>query len=230
MIAGIRPLLLSRRAMQSSRKRISRPFGPGPRGLAEAPNLVGRRNRALQENPDLRLGPPNFFRKNPPAALEPYQIAGRSSLFFAFFAASGQSSPLEPKDMPTGLLRLAQVRAVGPPLGLLGNMLHKTKEKGKGRPVPIEREMFAEIRALDEYDLRRLAIFVKGLLLQRGDLGPQADERPEDGKVGYRQQSVNCGKRGCKTCPHGPYWYAYWREGGRLRSRYIGKSLPEGAG
>lgn len=42
----------------------------------------------------------------------------------------------------------------------------------------------------------------------------------------FRQEYVRCGKRGCKSCPHGPYWYAYWREGGKLRKRYIGKTLP----
>jgi hypothetical protein len=25
---------------------------------------------------------------------------------------------------------------------------------------------------------------------------------------------------------HGPYWYAYWKENGRTRSRYIGKEPP----
>jgi hypothetical protein len=34
-----------------------------------------------------------------------------------------------------------------------------------------------------------------------------------------RAEYVNCGR-----CPvqHGPYWYAYWREEGRLRKRYLG--------
>jgi hypothetical protein len=36
---------------------------------------------------------------------------------------------------------------------------------------------------------------------------------------------VKCGKK-CGGCPHGPYWYAYWREGKRLRKRYVGKGLP----
>lgn len=96
--------------------------------------------------------------------------------------------------------------------------------------MAIERELFSQIRALDEYDLRRLIIFVKGLLLQRGAMpGSEGDASSEEGgKVGYRQQMVQCGKRGCKSCPHGPYWYAYWREGGRVRSRYIGKTLPAG--
>ncbi len=42
----------------------------------------------------------------------------------------------------------------------------------------------------------------------------------------FRQEMVKCGKKGCTRCPHGPYWYAYWREGGRTRSRYVGKQLP----
>jgi hypothetical protein len=41
----------------------------------------------------------------------------------------------------------------------------------------------------------------------------------------YRCEFVNCGK--CKGgCAHGPYWYAYWKENGRLRKRYIGKLDP----
>jgi len=43
-------------------------------------------------------------------------------------------------------------------------------------------------------------------------------------KVSYQHEWVKCGKPGCKKCPHGPYWYAYWREDGRLRSRYLGSA------
>lgn len=46
----------------------------------------------------------------------------------------------------------------------------------------------------------------------------------ESGSVTYRLERVSCGKN-CKGCPHGPYWYGYWREGKRTRSKYIGKSL-----
>jgi hypothetical protein len=48
----------------------------------------------------------------------------------------------------------------------------------------------------------------------------------------YRSEPVRCGKKGCKCAEgqlHGPYWYAYWTEGGRTRSQYIGKKLPKGA-
>ncbi|HEX2030629.1 MAG TPA: hypothetical protein VHL78_04405 [Actinomycetota bacterium] len=94
--------------------------------------------------------------------------------------------------------------------------------------MALDRELIRAVRALDEYDLRRLLIFVRGLLVARA--GAEWD-RPTSrrGKVTFRQEPVRCGRKGCTRCPHGPYWYAYWREGGRLRSRYIGKRLPDAA-
>src|SRR5262245_58841038 len=37
-------------------------------------------------------------------------------------------------------------------------------------------------------------------------------------------QWVLCGREGCRCaqgCPHGPYFYRFWREGGRLRKQYV---------
>ena len=49
--------------------------------------------------------------------------------------------------------------------------------------------------------------------------------------ITYQLQFRKCGKPTCSTCRegqgHGPYWYAYWREGPRLRSGYVGKSRPD---
>ena len=57
---------------------------------------------------------------------------------------------------------------------------------------------------------------------------------PDDQHITYQLQYRKCGKSACGTCRkgqgHGPYWYAYWREGSRLRSGYIGKSHPGSAG
>jgi hypothetical protein len=54
---------------------------------------------------------------------------------------------------------------------------------------------------------------------------------PGDHHITYQLQFRKCGKHTCSTCRdgqgHGPYWYAYWREGSRLRSGYIGKMPPE---
>jgi len=94
--------------------------------------------------------------------------------------------------------------------------------------MPISRDLIRQIRALDTYDLRRLQMLVRGLLVDDPD---EAATKPAagSGKVTFRQEHVRCGKQSCTRCPHGPYWYAYWREDGRMRSRYIGKTLPRDA-
>jgi len=54
---------------------------------------------------------------------------------------------------------------------------------------------------------------------------------PKHKHITYQLQYRKCGKPNCRTCRtsqgHGPYWYAYWYEGPRLRSGYIGKSLTQ---
>ena len=87
--------------------------------------------------------------------------------------------------------------------------------------MPISRDLIRELRGLDAYDLRRLQIVIRGLLDSA-----EPEPGPRAGKVSFRQQTVRCGKKGCTSCPHGPYWYAYWREDGRMRSKYVGKELP----
>jgi hypothetical protein len=93
--------------------------------------------------------------------------------------------------------------------------------------MSLDRRLYTELRHLDRHDLRRVAIFVRGLLVAKGDDFVAAGEH-EPG-VTYRLEDVRCGKPGCSRCPHGPYWYAYYREDGKLRSRYIGRELPPAA-
>ena len=57
---------------------------------------------------------------------------------------------------------------------------------------------------------------------------------PSSAHVTYRQQFRRCNKADCPGCRgggqgHGPYWYAFWREDGRPRSRYLGKEIPAAA-
>jgi hypothetical protein len=53
---------------------------------------------------------------------------------------------------------------------------------------------------------------------------------PTNQHITYQLQYRKCGKPTCSTCKtgvgHGPYWYAYWRDGTKLRSGYIGKVQP----
>ena len=86
------------------------------------------------------------------------------------------------------------------------------------------RDLVRQIRRLDEFELRRLLILVRGLLLEVD--GHPVDEPGLPSTLTYRQEHVRCGKDSCSRCPHGPYWYAYWREEGRTRKRYIGRHLP----
>lgn len=91
--------------------------------------------------------------------------------------------------------------------------------------MAIPRELISQIRRLDQYDLRRLMILVRGLLIGV-DGEPENESLPGVPSVTYRQEEVTCGKQTCTTCPHGPYWYAYWKEDGKTQSRYIGRHLP----
>jgi hypothetical protein len=57
-------------------------------------------------------------------------------------------------------------------------------------------------------------------------------ESQQGEKVTYRLELVKCGKLTCRCAAgqlHGPYWYAYQRQAGRVKSWYVGKQLPQSA-
>lgn len=62
-------------------------------------------------------------------------------------------------------------------------------------------------------------------MTQRPELKPvkQRHDRRSPG-VTYQLEHVLCNKPGCRQL-HGPYWYAYWKVGGRMRKKYVGKSF-----
>ena len=41
-----------------------------------------------------------------------------------------------------------------------------------------------------------------------------------------RKEYVKCGNPVCYRCQHGPYYYAYWKDNGKLKKKYIGKYDP----
>jgi hypothetical protein len=64
-----------------------------------------------------------------------------------------------------------------------------------------------------------------------GPFGPDAvAERDDDQGGTYRLELVSCGKARCLKCAegpaHGPYWYRYFRQDGKVVSKYVGKNLP----
>lgn len=91
------------------------------------------------------------------------------------------------------------------------------------------------IKPLTPRQLRKLDSWLHGLMeTGQKDAGKSKGRRGEADRRGtarqsYRLEGVRCGKENCKCAGgevHGPYWYAYWSEGGRTRSKYIGKRLP----
>lgn len=64
----------------------------------------------------------------------------------------------------------------------------------------------------------------------QADQGEAQAEQAQAEHITYRQEYVKCGKPTCTKCSegpgHGPYWYAYRREAGKLKKQYIGKNRP----
>ncbi len=50
--------------------------------------------------------------------------------------------------------------------------------------------------------------------------------------VTIREEFIKCGKDACNLCPHGPYYYAYWKDkannnnSNKLRKKYLGSIDP----
>ncbi|TRZ66913.1 MAG: hypothetical protein D4Q77_03965 [Methanothrix sp.] len=84
------------------------------------------------------------------------------------------------------------------------------------------------LKEQDNAVLQEVKEYIDRLISDRdgADLPVVVLEENRLGPVTYRQERVYCGKS-CKGCPHGPYWYAYWKEDGRTHTRYIGKELKE---
>jgi hypothetical protein len=82
-------------------------------------------------------------------------------------------------------------------------------------------ELGEMVRAREQHSVEPKSVQAKGREIVETQ---RIDERL------YQLERVRCGKAGCKCAGtdgelHGPYWYAYWREDGRLKSRYVGKRL-----
>lgn len=103
----------------------------------------------------------------------------------------------------------------------------KSKTKTKDEIFQdLSEKQLAELRAIDDR--------LNNALLDRRagrDVETASSARMEAqiGSITFRYETVRCGKENCSRCPHGPYWYAYWKENGRTRSRYIGRTLPTAA-
>ena len=96
------------------------------------------------------------------------------------------------------------------------------------------REALEAAEALTFRELRQLDTWIHERLDARGDAPNREviEERVIGGET-FRLELKRCGKVHCRCArgqAHGPYWYAYRKEGGRVRSRYVGKTAPSAVG
>lgn len=97
------------------------------------------------------------------------------------------------------------------------------------------REIKQLVRALTPRELAKLEAWLHTLIHNREYKSTRTTKPHEvlhgsqTTRKSYRLQSIRCGKENCKCREgnlHGPYWYAYWTEKGKIKSQYIGKKLP----
>ncbi|MGI9055070.1 MAG: DUF6788 family protein, partial [Pyrinomonadaceae bacterium] len=96
------------------------------------------------------------------------------------------------------------------------------------------REIKKDLSALNLPELRQVEIWLRNHLSKAEDKIKTSESAAKNtiveeidinGKT-YRLQFVRCGKETCKCATgglHGPYWYAYWFENGKTKSKYLGK-------
>lgn len=103
--------------------------------------------------------------------------------------------------------------------------------------APIDR-VKALLAALPREDQEELTRFLHDMLITpeevetRHAASLQAERGGKKVTYTYRNEWIRCGKDGCKCMGgerHGPYTYKYWKEEGRLRKSYVGKSAQRKA-
>lgn len=94
--------------------------------------------------------------------------------------------------------------------------------------------VIADAALLSDGDLANLASWLQrereARAQQPGAAGSHVVREERGGKRTYRLELVTCGNEGCHCMTggalHGPYWYWYKKEGGRVKKGYIGKNTP----
>ena len=111
-------------------------------------------------------------------------------------------------------------------------MLHKAM-KPPSLPRSLPKYLSEGLPKQDDQTLRETIEYLEELLEFRGEIDeselPDTAEPLEDqsnGKGTVVKEKVKCGDESCHCADgelHGPYLYRYFREGGKLKSEYIGK-------
>ncbi len=95
------------------------------------------------------------------------------------------------------------------------------------------REAKKLVGALSARQLVKLNAWISDLLEASEQINgaPGAKGRQHRSHKTFRQEMIRCGKKGCRCTEgklHGPYWYAYWTEGGKTKSQVRWQAPAEG--
>ncbi|MGD1838325.1 MAG: hypothetical protein ACPKPY_09765 [Nitrososphaeraceae archaeon] len=70
--------------------------------------------------------------------------------------------------------------------------------------------------------------FINRIETRRKEVAKKSKLIPDNATI--RKEYVKCNKEFCLRCPHGPYYYAYWRDNKsnkrKLKKKYLGTSCP----
>jgi len=103
--------------------------------------------------------------------------------------------------------------------------------------MPLPKRLQQDVKKLSPHQLKALRALLDQLIRQTS---PGLNTVPLRGTMNlkrslrhytYRREYVKCGKQGCSCAKgkgHGPYWYAYWREGKKLKKKYLGTTKSGG--
>ncbi len=103
--------------------------------------------------------------------------------------------------------------------------------------TPAQQEKVALYRATLQAELEKKELaFMDSLLAEQLEFeivdkpGREVVDRSIKSGICYQLERVKCGKEMCKCTDgdlHGPYWYAYYRQNGKLKSKYVGKRFKD---
>lgn len=106
-------------------------------------------------------------------------------------------------------------------------------------PIPPTNELQAQLTDLSLEELEALMDWLENQIKIRKQevlllplplkKGREVVETYATDRTTYRLEKVKCGKKKCKCSKgklHGPYWYAYTWDKKKLKSTYVGKTLP----
>jgi len=97
--------------------------------------------------------------------------------------------------------------------------------------MPLPKRLQQDVKKLSPRDLKALRAWLDQLIRRKEPAHEKLAGTAATRHYTHRREYVKCGKQGCSCATgkgHGPYWYAYWREGKKLKKKYLGAKRTGG--